>query len=67
MIEEHMKNKNQSPPNVYKYKLYKPKRYYQHSSMEFDQDNTEFKKFGYYKNQSQVNGNVQSLRNSAGN
>jgi len=62
MIDEHMNTQDQSSKNNYK-----PKRYYQHSSMEFNQDSNEIRGGGYYKHPSQVNGNVQSIRSSGGN
>ena len=62
MIEEHM-HKNQSPePRE------KPKRYYYHSSMEFEKDASSFKG-GEVTNHTVklINGNVHSLRSSTGN
>lgn len=62
MIEEHMTTKNQSPDVKSK-----PKRYYHHSSMEFNNENADLKNGEVYKNPSQINGNITSLRTSAGN
>lgn len=63
MIQEHMSIKSQSPPEKYK-----PQRYYQHSSMEFNQEKINIKPNEFLKNPSRVvNGNTQSMRSSAGN
>jgi hypothetical protein len=62
MIVEHMSVKSQSP--VVKTK---PKKNYHNSSMEFSDENNEFKGGEAYNQLSKFNGNVTSLRSSAGN